>query len=103
MVPAVYFAVRELPMTATGKTDRKRLREMGASFTAQQLADLRGGQRGEKRQPTTDAERKLQGLWARALNLDPASIGLDDSFFRLGGDSVTAIKMANMARSSGMC
>ena len=37
MVPAVFLAVRELPMTATGKTDRRRLREIGGSFTAQQL------------------------------------------------------------------
>ena len=40
MVPTVFFSMRELPMTATGKTDRKRLREIGGSFSVQQLAEM---------------------------------------------------------------
>jgi acyl-CoA synthetase (AMP-forming)/AMP-acid ligase II len=34
MLPDVYFVLPQLPMTASGKTDRKRLREIGASFSA---------------------------------------------------------------------
>ncbi|UNI20184.1 putative NRPS-like protein biosynthetic cluster [Purpureocillium takamizusanense] len=32
MVPTAFFSIREMPMTPTGKTNRRRLREMGASF-----------------------------------------------------------------------
>jgi len=99
MVPEVYFAVARLPMTTSGKTDRRRLREMGASFSVQQLAELRTQSQGPKRQPLTEKEKTLQQLWARVLNIRPESIGLDDSFFRLGGDSITAMQLSAAARS----
>ncbi|KAI0568190.1 CaiC, Acyl-CoA synthetases (AMP-forming)AMP-acid ligases II, partial [Pyrenophora tritici-repentis] len=62
MVPGVYFAVAQLPMTTSGKTDRKRLREIGSAFSAQQLAELLTRSQGPKRQPSTEQERALQKL-----------------------------------------
>ncbi|KAG7407670.1 Nonribosomal peptide synthetase TES [Fusarium oxysporum f. sp. rapae] len=98
MVPDVYFTVPDLPMTTSGKVDRKQLREIGASLSAQQLVELRTQSQGPKRQPSTEVEKTLQRLWARVLNLQPEAIGVDDSFFRLGGDSITAMKLAAEAR-----
>ncbi|KAI0569958.1 Condensation multi-domain protein, partial [Pyrenophora tritici-repentis] len=57
---------------------------------------------GQKRQPSTEAQRTMQQLWARALSIEPASIGLDDSFFQLGGDSIVAIKLVGEARTAGV-
>ncbi|KAF2471471.1 amino acid adenylation, partial [Lindgomyces ingoldianus] len=102
MVPEVYFAVAQLPMTVSGKTDRKRLREIGASFSAQQLAEMRTSSQGPKRLPSTEAEKAMQQLWARVLGIEPESIGLDDSFFRLGGDSIAAMKLVSEARRMGL-
>ncbi|EFQ85269.1 hypothetical protein PTT_19820, partial [Pyrenophora teres f. teres 0-1] len=102
MVPTVFFTLLHFPMTTSGKTDRKRLREMGASFTAQQLAEMRTSSQGPKRQPSTDAEQTMQRLWARVLGIEPDSIGLDDSFFRLGGDSIAAMKLVGEARQTGL-
>ncbi|KUL81561.1 hypothetical protein ZTR_09189, partial [Talaromyces verruculosus] len=99
MIPTVYFALSRLPMTATDKIDRRRLRTIGGSFSSQQLADLRSKVPVKKRIPTTDIEVTLQQLWAQALNLDPASIGIDDTFFNLGGDSITAMQISFAARS----
>jgi len=102
MVPQVYFAVVRLPMTTSGKTDRRRLREIGASFSAQRLAARRMQwvrHQGSKRQPSTEAEKALQQLWAQVLNIDMVSIGMDDSFFQLGGDSITAMQISSSARS----
>ncbi|PVH90760.1 acetyl-CoA synthetase-like protein, partial [Periconia macrospinosa] len=101
MVPDIYFAVAQLPMTTSGKTDRKRLREIGASFSAQQLAELRTRSQGPKRRPSTEREKALQRLWAQVLNVQPESIGLDDNFFRLGGDSIVAMKLVAVARVIG--
>ncbi|CAA9959472.1 Nonribosomal peptide synthetase 3 [Pyrenophora teres f. maculata] len=102
MVPTVFFTLLHFPMTTSGKTDRKRLREIGASFTAQQLAKMRTSSQGPKLQPSTEAERTMQQLWARVLGIEPNSIGLDDSFFRLGGDSIAAMKLVGEARRTGL-
>jgi hypothetical protein len=40
----------------------------------------------------------MQQLWAQVLSIAPDSIGLDDSFFRLGGDSITAMQLSASAR-----
>jgi aryl carrier-like protein len=50
----------------------------------------------------TEAERQLQRLWAQVLHLEPDSIGVDDHFFRLGGDSITAMKFVGEARKAGI-
>ncbi|KAK1837560.1 peptide synthetase (AMP-binding enzyme), partial [Colletotrichum chrysophilum] len=102
MLPTVYFALADgLPLTTSGKTDRKRLRAIGGGYTAQRLAELRSERHGVKRQPSSDLERQLRALWARVLSVDAALIGLDDNFFRLGGDSITAMKLASEARALG--
>jgi aryl carrier-like protein len=102
MVPAVFFALPQLPMTVSGKTDRKKLREIGASFSAQQLVELRTASQGPKRPPKTETERALQQLWASVLSISPESIGLDDSFFDLGGDSIAAMKLVGEGRRIGI-
>ena len=58
--------------------------------------------RGTKRQPTTQVEQQMQRIWAQVLNIDPATIGLDDSFFQLGGDSIAAMKVVSEARKVGV-
>ncbi|KAK1914298.1 hypothetical protein P3342_007544 [Pyrenophora teres f. teres] len=98
MIPTIFITLEVFPMTTSGKTDRKVLREIGASFTPQQLANVRTSRQGQKRQPTTPAERAMQQLWAGVLAIAPDSIGLDDSFFRLGGDSIAAMKLVGEAR-----
>lgn len=104
MIPRIYLAVDSLPLNPSGKTDRKLLRALGSALTLQQLADLRGTHetREEKRLPTTDRECSLQQIWARILNIEPGAIGLDDSFFNLGGDSITAMQVSSAARSAGL-
>ncbi|KAG8408242.1 Nonribosomal peptide synthetase [Metarhizium acridum] len=100
MVPAAFLELDQLPMTASGKTDRHRLRAIGAGFSVQQLAELRSGLLADKRGPSTEMERALQQIWAQVLNVDVATIGMDDSFLRLGGDSITAMQVSAAARAS---
>jgi amino acid adenylation domain-containing protein len=104
MIPRIYLAVDSLPLNPSGKTDRKLLRELGSALTLQQLADRQGTDeaREEKRLPTTDRECSLQQIWARVLNIEPGAMGLDDSFFNLGGDSITAMQVSSAARSAGL-
>ncbi|OJZ79900.1 hypothetical protein ASPFODRAFT_148508, partial [Aspergillus luchuensis CBS 106.47] len=53
------------------------------------------------RAPATPVERTLQQLWAKVLNIPAHTIGMDDSFFRLGGDSIAAMRLAGVARQDG--
>jgi amino acid adenylation domain-containing protein len=101
MVPSAYVPIGEIPMTATGKTDRRRLREMGHAMTMQQLAALSPSQ-GERRPPTTVRERQLAALWARILRIEESSIAADDSFLRIGGDSIGAMRLVGAAREQGL-
>lgn len=103
MLPEVFFAVKEMPTTTSTKIDRRRLRELGGLFSAQQVAELRTKEgQGSKRQPESEREKLLQHLWAQVLSIDAEHIGLDDTFFRLGGDSIAAMKLVNEARKAGL-
>ncbi|KAK1914317.1 hypothetical protein P3342_007563 [Pyrenophora teres f. teres] len=82
-----------MPVNQNGKADRKAL---------EQQIGTQEGQSGLKRQPETEMQRTMQQLWAGVLAIAPDSIGLDDSFFRLGGDSIVAMKLVGEARRAGI-
>jgi len=100
MVPSTFISVQFLPITATGKVDRRELRRIGSHLISQELAQSR--LLAGKRQPTTELERQLQEIWAQVLNLDPKAVGVDDSFLKLGGDSITAMQVASSFRGAGI-
>ncbi|KAL7621640.1 hypothetical protein AAE478_008967 [Parahypoxylon ruwenzoriense] len=101
MIPSVYVAVEEIPMSQTGKTDRRKLRELGASFTLEHLATINLA-RGEWKKPQTATEIQLQKLWAVVLGINAHSIGATDSFLRIGGDSVKAMRLVAAAREASL-
>ncbi|SFP65529.1 non-ribosomal peptide synthetase [Amycolatopsis rubida] len=88
MVPAVFVAVPELPLTSQGKLDR---RALPAPPEPAATGDLTGA---------TEAERVLAGIVADVLGLP--SIGLDDDYFALGGDSILSIQVSGRARAAGL-
>ncbi|RDW58708.1 hypothetical protein BP6252_13184 [Coleophoma cylindrospora] len=99
MVPSLYIPGAQLTTNASGKLDRKVLRQMVRDMSEQELT-VYSLARATKRAPVTVMERQLQLLWSKVLDATPNQIGLDDSFFRLGGDSVCAIKLVALARQS---
>ncbi|PHH84108.1 hypothetical protein CDD83_2462 [Cordyceps sp. RAO-2017] len=102
MLPAAYIPIRTVPMMATGKADRRQLRAVGAALTARDMARLSGGVEGERRPPRNDTERAVQALWAEVLGVEAESIGIDDSFFRIGGDSIGAMRLVGLSRAQGL-
>lgn len=100
MIPSAYIPLENIPVTATGKTDRRRLREMAKELTWEQLT-ANNFSDTERRQPGTPLERQLQILWATVLEVEPNLIGADDSFLRVGGDSVGAMRLVGSAREIG--
>ncbi|WP_414941211.1 amino acid adenylation domain-containing protein [Amycolatopsis sp. cmx-11-51] len=87
MVPAGFVVLKTLPLTSNGKLDRRAL-----------PAPAVPGRRG--RAPGTPAEETLARLFAEVLDLP--SVGADDDFFRLGGDSITSIQLVARARGAGL-
>ncbi|MGB3443714.1 MAG: amino acid adenylation domain-containing protein, partial [Actinophytocola sp.] len=88
LVPAAVVVVGELPVTPNGKLDRAALPE--PEF----------GTHTSGRASATARERLLCDLFAEVLGLP--SVGPDDSFFDLGGDSISAIQLTSRARRAGL-
>ncbi|WP_170944577.1 non-ribosomal peptide synthetase [Rhodococcus sp. 14-2483-1-1] len=86
MVPAAIVPLGAIPVTVNGKLDRRALPEPAL--------DAR-----DHRAPDTDAERALLNIAENDLGL---RIGLDDDFFRSGGDSISAVLLAAKATRTGL-
>nr|POE53254.1 nonribosomal peptide synthetase dtxs1 [Quercus suber] len=99
MIPTVFFSLPKLPSTPSGKVDRKELRDVGNSQSLEQIVLTSSG---GKQRPRSDAERNLCNLWAKVLDFDANSIGMDDRFFRLGADSISAMRLVVAARRAGI-
>jgi hypothetical protein len=87
MVPALIALVDQLPITSTGKLNRRAALE----FARRQSADARGA---VATAPRTDTEAGVAEIWQELLQLGP--LGVDDDFFGLGGHSLLAARV--MAR-----
>lgn len=101
MVPMSYISIDELPMTATGKIHRMCLRETYAEKTLEQLVALDLLRTSCHRAPTSASEKLLQELWAEILGIGPEAISSEDSFLRIGGDSIGAMRLVSALRTRG--
>ena len=105
MVPTLYVLLRKMPETQTGKIDRKALRQMGAELSEEQLGQCSPSEDGPdlpRTAPSTPRELTMQAVWAEVLDVPHASISADDSFFKKGGDSIRAMRLAAAARRAGL-
>ncbi|KAH0835265.1 hypothetical protein AYO21_10690 [Fonsecaea monophora] len=100
MVPTAYIPLAAMPLLVSCKVDRKRIQEIGLSITPQQLAALRA-KVTDNHEPQTEREVVLQRIWAQLLG-EGLEIGTSDSFFRLGGDSLKAMKLVAAAQAEGL-
>ncbi|KAF5267200.1 hypothetical protein FOXYS1_1931 [Fusarium oxysporum] len=98
MVPEMYIPISSIPLTMSGKTDRRKLRELAQAITTAHLEMINGVDE-EKEQPRSERERSLQATWAAALQRKASTIGIHDHFFKIGGDSLSAMKVVAAARS----
>lgn len=90
MLPAVFVPCDSLPRTLSGKIDRRALPDPPAGELPQSEVAI----------PTSPMEETLVEIWRDLLGID--SIGINDNFFTLGGDSIIAIQLISRARDRGL-
>ncbi|KAL4902747.1 hypothetical protein BDW74DRAFT_180448 [Aspergillus multicolor] len=103
MIPSLFIPLARVPLTMNGKADRKQLRDLVLSLSPDEILGYALAEQGRiKREPTTSTEFQLRELWAKVLQVEPATLGANDHFFRSGGDSIVAMKLVSQARSQGL-
>ncbi|MFI8566224.1 amino acid adenylation domain-containing protein [Rhodococcus sp. NPDC078407] len=90
-VPAHIATLERIPLTSSGKLDRNAL----------PAVEFRGDPASSGAAPTTEREIAIRAAIAEALGIDADAIALDDDFFRIGGDSISAIRTVTLARRRG--
>ncbi|OGM40736.1 hypothetical protein ABOM_011048 [Aspergillus bombycis] len=100
MVPSLFVQLAQMPTTASGKIDRKRLKEYTASLSLDDLKKYTAAKH-DKKPPSTEHEKVIHGFVARLLGLKPEAVGVEDTLFTLGGDSITAMRLAGLAMEQG--
>ncbi|MFF4398373.1 non-ribosomal peptide synthetase, partial [Streptomyces sp. NPDC001480] len=88
MVPSAWLVLAELPLTANGKLDRKALPRPERTDET------------PVREAGTEREGVLCALLAEVLGMP--SVGVDEDFFALGGDSIRSIQLVSRARAAGL-
>ncbi|MFC4065293.1 amino acid adenylation domain-containing protein [Actinoplanes subglobosus] len=86
LVPSAVVTLNSLPLTVNGKLDRAKLPKPSYAATG--------------RPPSGPAEERLAALFAEVLGLD--TVGAEDGFFDLGGDSISAMRLVSLARTAGV-
>jgi amino acid adenylation domain-containing protein len=91
MIPAVFVKLEELPLTPSGKVDRRALPavETGRPMLGSAYAA-----------PCTPLEELLVVIWSEVLDVTP--VGVLDNFFELGGDSIRSIQILARAQKEGI-
>ncbi|KAF2475447.1 acetyl-CoA synthetase-like protein [Lindgomyces ingoldianus] len=102
MIPSIFLPIAKMPWSTSSKLDRARLRNLVQNLSKDALAPYRLTNSAYKKKPRTELERKLQKLVSSVLNLPVASVGIDDNFIRLGGDSIAAMQLASAAQADNI-
>ena len=88
MVPSAVVVIDALPLTVNGKLDTRAL-------PAPEYQDV-----DRYRAPANAVEEVLADIYAQVLGLE--RVGVDESFFELGGDSILSMQVVARARAAGV-
>lgn len=100
MMPSAYIVVDKLP------TNHNLLNQLASKIPGQVLDQANHGlqeawKKSLAQATLTGPENILRSSWAKILGMQADQIDVDDNFFRLGGDSVLAMKLVSSLRAQG--
>ncbi|KAL4938517.1 hypothetical protein BDV06DRAFT_52549 [Aspergillus oleicola] len=105
MAPSTYIVLNKIP-TAAGQVEHGLLNQLASNIPRHVLSGVREG--FESAWKTVNAQTSLtanesilRAAWATILKMAADKIDVDDNFFRLGGDSVLAMKLVSGLREQG--
>ncbi|KAF4447795.1 nonribosomal peptide synthetase [Fusarium austroafricanum] len=104
MLPSYFMPLGHVPLSLSGKVNRRLLREQSRSQLLDRLDvyQLRARTVNANELPVTEHDRELQQIVSQALNLDPSSVFMNSNFFGLGGDSISAMVVSTLAKRKGI-
>ncbi|OJW52177.1 MAG: hypothetical protein BGO67_10245 [Alphaproteobacteria bacterium 41-28] len=91
MIPSFFVYIDRIPVTVNGKTDYKSLQSMPAQSLHMLGKEYVG--------PGNELERQVCQIWSKVLGVPENRIGIHDDFFKLGGNSILAIKLIREIKS----
>ncbi|EFQ91531.1 hypothetical protein PTT_11622 [Pyrenophora teres f. teres 0-1] len=105
MIPDVLLITRRLPLLVSYKVDLKTIERAVYDMDQDTFRRANEPHWVNEINPEvdgTDLEKRVRQIWAKVLDVNEADINLDSSFFSLGGDSITAMKVTRRCRESGL-
>lgn len=99
MVPKGFLYLESLPLTVSGKTDRKKLQKM--EVPSEDLITENPWESSDT-PDLAKPEQLLQEIWSEVLNIEKHVIRADSDFFRLGGDSILAIRLVSVSHANNV-
>ena len=104
MVPAICLITHQLPLQSSGKIDRRRIMTWLTKLSNETLREILQDDSSQEESPikATPAEEHMREIWSLVLNLPVSQISLNQSFFNLGGDSITAMQVVANCRRIGI-
>lgn len=94
MVPRMIKVLDRMPLNNNCKIDRRALEKNIQSRTRQGMPILED-------KTLSEPEGQVRQIWGNALRVEPTTIGRNDRFFDIGGDSITAMKIVLEAQNYG--
>ncbi|CAM3789778.1 thioester reductase domain-containing protein [Xenorhabdus thuongxuanensis] len=80
-IPTEYYRIPYIPLTSSGKRDKKRLEDVAERLNASY----------DRVQPRIETEKRVYEIWCGLLGTDV--FGITDDFFQIGGNSILVARM----------
>lgn len=89
MIPSLFQVIDQMPLLSTNKVDRKSLPPFTTPLESRHSDAI-----------TDDTAKGVSRIWSEVLHLPSSRMGMDSSFFELGGDSLSAIRVVSRINES---